>query len=68
MSAFTGYALSKYKFKLGGMIYAIIIFSMTVPTTGTTGATFKLVNDILNIYDTPLYVILKHLNGTGLNF
>ena len=68
MSAFTGYALAKYQFKARGLIYGIIIFTMTVPTVGTTGAMFNLVNNVLNLYDTPFYVILKHLTGTGLNF
>lgn len=35
------YALSKYRFKLNSAIYAIIIFSMTVPIVGTMGASFK---------------------------
>lgn len=68
MSAFTGYALSKYKFGARGLIYGIIIFTMTIPTVGTTGAMFNLVYNILNLYDSPLYVVLKHLCGTGLNF
>lgn len=68
MSAFTGYALAKYKFKARGLIYGIIIFTMTIPTVGTTGAMFNLVYNVLHLYDSPLYVILRHLSGTGLNF
>ncbi len=68
MSSCTGYIISKYKFKLNGFIYAVIIFSMTVPTVGTTGAMFKLVDDTLHIYNTPLYVLLHYLTGTGMNF
>lgn len=68
MSAFTGYALAKYRFKLRGFMYGVIIFTMTIPTVGTTGALFNLVYNVLHIYDSPLYVILKHLCGTGLNF
>ncbi len=68
MSAFTGYALAKYRFKLRGFMYGVIIFTMTIPTVGTTGALFNLVYNILHLYDTPLYVLLKHLCGTGLNF
>lgn len=66
-SAFMAYALSKYKFRLNAPIYAIIIFSMTVPIVGTMGATFKLMAD-LQIYNTPFYVILTCFTGTGLNF
>lgn len=68
MSAFTGYALAKYRFKARGLMYGAIIFTMTVPTVGTTGAMFNLVYNVLHLYDSPLYVILKHLCGTGLNF
>ncbi len=68
MSACTGYIISKYRFKVNGVIYALIIFSMTVPTVGTTGAMFKLVDDTLHIYNTPFYVLLRYLTGTGMNF
>ena len=67
-SAFTGYALAKYTFRGRNVIFAVIIFSMTVPIVGTTGATFKLVNDILHIYNTPFYPILKYFSGIGMNF
>ena len=50
MSAFTGYALAKYKFKARGLIYGIIIFTMTIPTVGTTGAMFNLVYNVLHAY------------------
>lgn len=63
----TGYALSKYKFGAKNVIYGVIIFTMTVPIVGTTGALFKLVND-MGIYNTPLYVVLHSLSGTGLGF
>jgi len=67
MSAFTGYCLAKYKFKGRNLIYTLIIFSMTIPIIGTTGATFKLVSD-LRLYNTPYYVLFKNLSGIGLNF
>ena len=61
------YALSKYRFKLNSAIYAIIIFSMTVPIVGTMGASFKLMSD-LQIYNTPFFVILTSVSGIGFNF
>lgn len=67
MSSFTGYCLSKYKFKLKNLMHAVIIFSMTIPIVGTTGAAFKLMSD-LNIYNTPFYVLFTSLSGIGLNF
>ncbi len=67
MSCFTGYCLSKYDFKAKKFIWGLAIFSMTIPIVGTTGAVFKLTSD-LNIYNSPLYVILTNLTGFGFNF
>lgn len=67
MSCFTGYALAKYNFKAKGFIYALVIFSMTIPVVGTTASMFKLVND-LNIANSPMYVIVTSLSGWGFNF
>lgn len=67
MCCVTGYVMSKYTFKARGFIYAVIIFTMTIPVVGTTGSMFKLVND-LNIYNTPFHVMLTHLGGLGFNF
>ncbi len=67
MSCFTGYALAKYNFKSKSVIYALVIFSMTIPVVGTTASMFKLVND-LNIVNTPMYVIITSLSGWGFNF
>lgn len=61
------YALSKYRFKLNAPIYAIIVFSMTVPIVGTMGSTFKLMSD-LQIFNTPFYAILTSFSGIGFNF
>lgn len=66
-SCLTGYCVSKYKFRLRGVLYGIAIFSMTIPILGTTAATFKLVS-ALNIYDSPLYVVLTTFGGFGFNF
>lgn len=67
MSCFTGYIMSKYEFKGRGVIYALAIFSMTIPVVGTTGALFKLANE-LNIYNSPLFLISVSLGGWGFNF
>lgn len=63
----TAYILSKYKFKASGVIYTVIIFTMTIPVIGTTGATFKLAMD-LGVYNTPLFILLTCLVGYGMNF
>lgn len=67
MCSFTGYCLAKYNFKGKNIIHTVIIFSMTIPIVGTTGAAFKLMSD-LHIYNTPFYVILTSLSGIGMNF
>lgn len=67
MSNFTGYVFSKYKFRGRAVMYAIIIFCMTIPIVGTTGAMFKFVNTI-GIYNTPFYPVLTSLSGIGFNF
>ena len=53
-STMVAYCLSKYKFKIRGVLYGIAIVSMTIPIIGTTGAMYELTFD-LNIYNTPLY-------------
>lgn len=66
VSAFSAYALAKYNFKGHNVIYAVAIFTMTMPIVGSTGATFKLLSDI-NIYNSPLFLITA-LSGFGFNF
>ncbi|MBQ3219199.1 MAG: carbohydrate ABC transporter permease [Clostridia bacterium] len=67
MSCFTGYAMAKYNFKGKEIIYALVIFSMTIPVVGTTASLFKLVND-MGIHNTPMYAIITSLSGWGFNF
>lgn len=66
-STMVAYCLSKYKFKIRGVLYGIAIVSMTIPIIGTTGAMYELTFD-LNIYNTPLYPILTSFGGFGFNF
>lgn len=68
MNTCVGYAVSKYKFKARGVYYGVIIFCMTVPIIGTTGATVKLYAD-LGIYNTgPLLHFITHLGAGGVGF
>lgn len=67
MSCCTGYVLSKYRFKTKKFIYACVIFSMTLPIVGTTGANFKLMSD-LGIYNSPFYAIITGCGGFGFSF
>lgn len=63
----TGYCLSKYDFRAKGIIYAVAIFCMTIPIVGSMASYYKLIGE-LNLYDTPLYVVVTHLGGWGFNF
>ena len=63
---FTGYALSKYSFVGKRAMYAVIIFTMTIPIVGSTGASFKLMTD-LGIYNTPFFLVTAFC-GFGFNF
>lgn len=67
MCACTAYILSKYKFRGSDIIYTIIIFTMTIPVIGTSGATFKLAVD-LGVYNTPFFILMTCLVGYGMNF
>ena len=63
-----GYIFAKYSFKGRSVFYTVIIFTLTLPIMGTTGACYRLV-DVLNIYDTgPLFVIITGVGGFSSNF
>jgi ABC-type glycerol-3-phosphate transport system permease component len=66
ISSFTAYALAKYKFVGRNAIYAVIIFTMTIPIMGSMGSTLKLLTS-LNIYNTP-FMLITALSGFGFNF
>ena len=66
-STMVAYCLSKYRFKIRGLLYGIAIVSMTIPIIGTGGAMYKLTFD-LKIYNTPLYPLLTAWGGFGFNF
>jgi raffinose/stachyose/melibiose transport system permease protein/N-acetylglucosamine transport system permease protein len=67
MCTCTAYALSRYKFKASKLYYAVILFSMTVPTIGTTAAQFRLAN-FLGLYNTPFYILFTSMSGIGMPF
>lgn len=66
-SAVTGYCMSKYQFKGRNLIYALAIFSMTIPIVGNMASYYKLIHN-LNLYDTPIYVVVTHLGAWGFYF
>ncbi len=65
----TGYVFSKYRFRGREIMYAVAIFTMTVPIVGSSGAYYKLIA-ALHLYDTfPFFDIVTSINnGFGGNF
>lgn len=66
-SALVAYCLAKYQFKLRGLLYGIAIFTLTIPITGSAGASFKLFYD-LGLYNTNLFVVVTSFSGFSFNF
>lgn len=64
MSSVVAYCLSRFKFPGRDFLYAVAIFSMTIPIIGTMGAQFKLEVD-MGVYNTPLHVIVVNIGGLG---
>ena len=63
-----GYIFAKYEFRGKAFLYGVIIFALTIPIAGTTGAFYKLV-DVLQLYDTgPIFVIVTGIGGFGSGF
>ena len=61
------YVMSRFEFKGRGLIYAVIIFTMTIPIMGSNGAYFKLICD-LGLYDNPLLKIATSVGFGGMGF
>ena len=65
--AATGYVMAKYKFTGKEFIFSVAIISMVIPIVGATASRMKIIA-ALNIYDSPLYVIITSLGGFGGSF
>ncbi len=64
----TGYILSKYTFKGRNTIYAVAIFTLTVPLVGSNAFSYVMY-DFLGIYDKgPLFVMVTGVNGFSSSF
>ncbi len=66
VSAITAYAVARYKFFGGKVIYWVAVISMMIPVMSNLTALFKLA-DALNILDSPLMLITQ-MGGMGFNF
>ena len=67
MPCITGYVMSKYNFPGKNVIFTIAITSMTIPVVGNLASSLKLMGE-LQIYDSPLFVVISSLGGFGGNF
>ncbi len=67
MPAMTGYVMAKYKFPGKEIIFSVAIISMVIPIVGATASRMKIIA-FLQIYDSPLYVIITALGGFGGSF
>lgn len=67
MPCITGYVLSKYNFPGRDVIYAVAITALTLPIVGSSASAMKLVSE-MQIYNSPLYVIVMGLGGFGGSF
>lgn len=64
----TGYVFAKYAFKGREAFHSVIIFTLTLPIMGTTGAMYKLI-DVMNLFDTgPLFVMVTGVNAFTSSF
>lgn len=61
------YVMSRFQFRGRNLIYAIIIFSMTIPVVGNSGGYFKLIYD-MGLYNTPLFKIVTAIGFGGMGF
>lgn len=66
-STFTGYVFSKYKFKFRSVLYAVAIFSMTVPVLGSASSMLNLSWN-MGIYNNRLFPVVTSFAGFGFNF
>jgi len=65
--AICAYVCVEYKFKIGGILYAVNLFAMTMPIVGSTPSTITLLRN-LGIFDTWIGSWVLRLTFTGTYF
>ena len=65
--AIVGYLCAKFKYKLSGIIYTVVIITMTIPIIGNTPATVNLLRS-LGLYDTFMGYFIQRLGFGGMYF
>lgn len=64
----TAYIVTKYNhFKISRIMYVLVIFFLTFPVMGQTGARYKVLHEV-GLADTPFYVILFAMTGFTTSF
>lgn len=67
VETYFAYVMSRFRFRGRNLIYAVIVFSMTIPVVGNSGGYFKLIYD-MGLYDTPLFKIVTAITFGGMGF
>lgn len=67
IAAMFTYVLSRFKSKFCTLVYAMVIFRMTVPIGGGGSSGMILIID-WGLYDNPLYAIVTSFSGLGMPF
>ena len=65
--ACTGYVMSRYRFRGREVIYTVVITAMMLPVVGTSAASMRFVAT-LGLYDTPLYIVYRSIDGFSASF
>ena len=61
------YVMSRFRFPGRNILYGVIIFTMTVPVVGNSGAYFKLISDF-GVYNSPLFSAVTAVGFGGMGF
>lgn len=67
-SSLTSYVVAKYRFKMSGFVYALVIFVQIIPLVGGITGMYKLLHDTLGIANNPLTIWPIWFGGFGFSF
>ena len=67
-SSLTSYVVAKYRFKMSGFIYALVIFVQIIPLVGGITGMYKLLHQTLGIANNPFLIWPIWFGGFGFSF
>lgn len=67
-SSLTAYVVAKYRFKMSGFIYAMVIFIQVIPLVGGITGMYQLIHKTLKIANSPLTIWPIWFGGFGFSF